>query len=260
MGPTKESPLEWTGYATKAAEILVLSVVVYFTLELLRGSRGAGVFRGTLIIFAVCVVGGLFITQYARLNTLNFLLNKFLAVFATMLIVVFQPELRRGLTRLGQRPLFVIQHRRETAMIREVIKAISNMSQNKVGALITFERELGLKTYAEAATQLDAEVTAELLHTIFWPGTPLHDGAVIIREQRVVAAGCLFPLTERPGLQPTMGTRHRAAIGVTEESDAVSLVVSEETGQISLAVRGQITQNLDPDRVQELLTDLLTNR
>jgi diadenylate cyclase len=101
-------------------------------------------------------------------------------------------------------------------------------------------------------------VTAELLHTIFWPGTPLHDGAVIIREQRVVAAGCLFPLTEQPGLLPTMGTRHRAAIGVTEESDAVSLVVSEETGQISLAVRGQITQNLDVDRVQELLTDLLT--
>ena len=252
--------MEWYSYAAKAAEILVLSVAIYFILELLRGSRGAGVFRGTLIIFAVCVVGGLFITQAGQLYRLNFLLNKFLAVFATLLIVVFQPELRRGLTRLGQQPLFVIQHRRETAMIREVVRAVANMSQNKIGALITFERELGLKSYAEAATHLDAEVTAELLHTIFWPGTPLHDGAVIIREQRVVAAGCLFPLTEQPGLSPTMGTRHRAAIGVTEESDAVSLVVSEETGRISLAVKGQITQNLDVERVQELLTDLLTNR
>ena len=252
--------MEWYSYAAKAAEILVLSVAIYFVLELLRGSRGAGVFRGTLIIFAVCVVGGLFITQAGQLYRLNFLLNKFLAVFATLLIVVFQPELRRGLTRLGQQPLFVIQHRRETAMIREVVRAVANMSQNKIGALITFERELGLKSYAEAATHLDAEVTAELLHTIFWPGTPLHDGAVIIREQRVVAAGCLFPLTEQPGLSPTMGTRHRAAIGVTEESDAVSLVVSEETGRISLAVKGQITQNLDVERVQELLTDLLTNR
>ena len=252
--------MEWYGYAANAVEILVLSVVVYYTLELLRDSRGAGVFRGTLIIFAVCVVGGLIITEYAHLSTLNFLISKFLTVFATVLIVVFQPELRRGLTRLGQRPLFVIQHRRETAMIREVIQAVGTMSEHKIGALITFERELGLRSYAEAATQLDAEVTAELLHTIFWPGTPLHDGAVIIHSQRVVAAGCLFPLTEKPGLSPMMGTRHRAAIGITEDSDAVSLVVSEETGQISLAVRGQITQNLELDRVQELLTDLLTNK
>jgi diadenylate cyclase len=132
--------LEWYTYAAKAVEILVMAVVVYYTLELLRGSRGAGVFRGTLIIFAVCIVGGLFITQYAQLYRLHFLLNKVLAVFATLLIVVFQPELRRGLTRLGQQPLFVIQHRRATAMIREVVKAAANMSQNKIGALITFER------------------------------------------------------------------------------------------------------------------------
>ena len=134
------------------------------------------------------------------------------------------------------------------------------MSQNQVGALITFERELGLKSYVEAASQLDAEVTAELLYTIFWPGTPLHDGAVIIRQQRLVAAGCLFPLTEQPGLSPTLGTRHRAAIGVTEESDAVSVVVSEETGRISLAVKGQLTQNLDPQRLGELLKDLLIGK
>ena len=246
--------LEWVA---KAAEILVLAVLVYYALELLRGSRGAGVFRGTLIVFAVCVVGGLFITQYIKLYRLHFLLNKFLAIFAIMLVVVFQPELRRGLIRLGQQPLFALQRRRETAMIREVVKALSTMSEHKVGGLITFERELGLKSYAEGGTQLDAEVSAQLLYAIFWPGSPLHDGAVIIRNQRVVAAGCLFPLTEKPGLDPTVGTRHRAAIGVTEESDAVSLVVSEETGRISVAVRGQITQNLEPQRIHELLTDLL---
>lgn len=251
--------LEWLyTYGAMAVEIVVLTVVVYYVLELLRGSRGAGVFRGSLIVFAVCVVGGLFFTQYVRLYRLHFLLNKFLTIFAIMLIVVFQPELRRGLIRLGQQPLFALQRRRETAMIREVIKAIMTMATNKVGALITFERELGLKSYAEGGTPLDAEVTAALLYTIFWPGSPLHDGAVIIRRGRAVAAGCLFPLTEKPGLAPTMGTRHRAAIGVTEESDAVSLVVSEETGQVSLAVRGQITQDLEVQRVKELLTDLLT--
>ena len=246
-------------WLTSLAEILVLAVLVYYVLELLRGSRGAGVFRGTLIVFVVCVVGGLFITQYAGLARLHFLLNRFLTIFAIILVVVFQPELRRGLIRLGQQPLFAMQRRLETAMIREVIKALETLAEHKVGALITFERELGLKTYTEGGTPLDAEVTATLLYAIFWPGSPLHDGAVIIRRQRVVAAGCLFPLTEKPGLSPSMGTRHRAAIGITEESDAVSLVVSEETGHISLAVRGNITQNLELERVKELLTDLLTS-
>lgn len=244
-------------YGAAAFEILVLSVIMYFALELLRGSRGAGVFRGTVIVFVLVVLGGLLISREPRLYRLDYLLNRLLTVFAVMMVVVFQPELRRGLIRLGERPLFAMLKRRESAMIREVVQAAKTLSENKIGALVTFERDLGLKSYAEGGTRLDAQVSSDLLYTIFWPGTPLHDGAVIIREHRVVAAGCLFPLTEKPGLPVTMGTRHRAAIGITEESDAVSVVVSEETGRISLAVHGQITQNITPARLQEMLSDLL---
>jgi diadenylate cyclase len=147
--------------------------------------------------------------------------------------------------------------RRQSAMIRETVAAVEQMSESHIGALITFEREIGLKTYIEGGTSLDAEVTAELLNTVFWPGSPLHDGAVIIAEHRVVAAGCLFPLTERPGLSRSMGTRHRAGIGVTEESDAVSLIVSEETGRVSIAVGGQISENVPLERLGSILTDLV---
>jgi len=147
--------------------------------------------------------------------------------------------------------------RRETAVIRAVVDAVRQMSERRIGALITFEREIGLKTYIEGGVQLDAEVSSGLLNTVFWPGSPLHDGAIIIAEQRIVAAGCLFPLSEKPGLAKSMGTRHRAGIGVTEESDAVSLIVSEETGRVSVAVGGQVTENVPLERLGSVLTDLV---
>jgi diadenylate cyclase len=195
--------------------------------------------------------------HYTQLYGIVYLLQQFLTLFAFVLIVVFQPELRRGLIRLGQRPLLGSVYRRETRMIREVVDAVGRMSEHRIGALIAFEREIGLKSYIEGGTRLDAEVSSSLLGSIFYPNSPLHDGAVIISEQRIVAAGCLFPLTEKPGLAKSLGTRHRAGIGVTEESDAVTLVVSEETGRVSVAVGGQLTENVPLDRLAQVLTDVV---
>ena len=241
-------------------EVLLIAVVIYYILRMLRGSRGAGILRGILILYALAfVVVGLF-ERYSQLYSITYLLDQFLKLFAFVLIIVFQPELRRGLIRLGQRPLLGTVRRRETAMIREVVSAAQKISEKHIGALLTFEREIGLKTYVEGGTRLDAEVTGELLTSIFFPGSPLHDGATIIAEQRVVAAGCLFPLSEKPGLAKSMGTRHRAGIGVTEESDAVSLIVSEETGRVSVAVSGQVTENVPIERLGSVLTDLIVQQ
>lgn len=238
-------------------EILLIAVVIYYILTSLRGSRGAGILRGILIVYTLAFVVVSFLGRYSTLYSITYLLDQFLKLFAFVLIIVFQPELRRGLIRLGQRPLLGAVFRRETAMIREVVTATRQMSESQIGALITFEREIGLKTYVEGGTRIDAEVTSGLLTTVFHPGSPLHNGAVIIAEQRVVAAGCLFPLSEKPGLSKTMGTRHRAGIGITEESDAVSIIVSEETGRVSVSVGGQVTENIPIDRLSSVLTDLV---
>lgn len=247
----------WIGdYWQVAVEITLIAVVIYYVLKMLRGSRGAGILRGVFLLFAVAFLLG-FLWRFTDMYRITYLLEQFLKLFVFVLIIVFQPELRRGLVRLGQRSLLGSVFRRETAMIREVVDAVHRMSEYRIGALITFEREIGLKTYIEGGTRLDAEVTSGLLGAIFYPGGPLHDGAAIISEQRVVAAGCLFPLSEKTGLAKTMGTRHRAGIGVTEESDAVSLIVSEESGRVSVAVGGRLTENVPLDRVASVLTDLV---
>lgn len=238
-------------------EVLLIAVAIYYVLQALRGSRGAGVLRGLVVVFTVAFLLVSVLLAYSEFYRITYLLQQFLTLSAFVLIVVFQPELRRGLIRLGQQSLLGSVFRRETEMIREVTDAVQRMSEYRIGALITFEREIGLKTYVEGGTPIDAEVTSGLLTTIFHPGSPLHDGAVIIAEQRVLAAGCLFPLSEKPGLSKTMGTRHRAGIGVTEESDAASLIVSEETGRVSVAVGGQVTENVPLDRVGSVLTDLV---
>ena len=240
-----------------AVEVLLIAVVIYYVLRALQGSRGAGILRGVFVLFAAVFGVAIVLARYSEMYRLTYLLEQGLTLFAFILIVVFQQELRRGLVRLGQRSLLGSVYRRETAMIREVTEAVRRMSEYRIGALITFEREIGLKTYIEGGVRLDAEGTTALLGSIFYPGGPLHDGAAIISEQRVVAAGCLFPLTEKTGLSKTMGTRHRAGIGVTEESDAVSLIVSEETGRVSVAVGGQLTENVPLDRVASVLTDLV---
>ena len=237
-------------------EILLIAAVMYLILRVLRGSRGAGLLRGILILFTLAFVGVSLLARYSELYRITYLLDQFLKLFAFVLIIVFQPELRRGLIRIGQRPFFW-HVQREADVIREVAEAVRYMAENRIGALMAFEREIGLGTYIESGTRVDSEVTKGLITTIFWPNSPLHDGATIISERRIAAAGCLFPLSERPDLSMTMGMRHRAGIGITEESDAVSLIVSEETGRVSVVVRGQLTENIPLDHLESVLNGLI---
>jgi diadenylate cyclase len=174
------------------------------------------------------------------------------------MVILFQPELRRGLIRFGQAPVMRTLLRGEEAIFDQVAEAAEQLSRHKIGALIAFQREVGLDDFIEGGTRLDAEVTTELIMTIFWPDTPLSDGGLVLQNMRMVAAGCLFPLSENPAIDRRLGTRHRAAIGLTEDTDAVCVIVSEETGIISLAVGGQIIRSLDKEQLVNRLRHLLT--
>jgi len=234
-------------------EILLIAVVIYYILKTLQGGRGVGLLRGIFILFTLVYITLSLLARYSDMYRLTYLLNQFLGLFAFVLIIVFAPELRRGLMRIGQRPLFSTVFRREAAVIAEVVAAARHMSERRIGALIAFEREVGLRNYAETGTAVDSEVTAALLNTIFWPGGPLHDGAVIISQAKIAAAACILPNTEREELGYVLGTRHRAAIGLTEVSDALVIVVSEETRAVSLAHDGEIRRGLS---IEDLTTEL----
>jgi diadenylate cyclase len=171
------------------------------------------------------------------------------------LLVIFQPELRRGLMRLGRNPVIGRLVARDARVVEEVVKAALTLSKDRIGALITFEGNVALDSYVSAGVIINSDVKAELIDTIFWPGSALHDGAIVIREERIAAGCCLFPLTENPEVSRHLGTRHRAAIGLTEETDALCVVVSEETGTISVAHGGKLVRELDEESLRGTLKD-----
>ena len=236
-----------------ALEIFLIYLALYGALRFLRGTRGEGIFKGLAVLTVVVITFVVLITQKLQLDRVNFLLGRLLAASVFALIIIFQPELRRGLVRLGQNPLFANFFPSEGGVIEEVVEAVTRMARNRVGVLIALERETGLRTYIEGGLAMDAEVRAKLLETIFFPGTPLHDGAVIIRGDRIAAAGCLFPLSENPEMVKGLGTRHRAGVGLSEETDALTIMVSEETGQISVAVGGKLERDVDRDTLETFL-------
>jgi diadenylate cyclase len=238
-------------YLRIAAEIAILFTFIYSGLYYLRGTRGSYILAGLLTMLILLT----FIAELLNLDVISWLLQSLWAVFAGVLIVIFQPELRRAFAQLGSRSFARRMKKRET--INEVVTAAINLSNQRVGALIVFEREIGMRTIINNAVVIDAALNHYLLETIFQPRTPLHDGGVIIRNNLIVAAHCIFPLTHDVELQKTMGTRHRAAIGITEETDAIAVVVSEETGAISLACRGRLKKNVGPDRIARYLNSLL---
>jgi len=230
-------------------EILLLAGVIYYLLLLFRGTRGAAVFMG--LVVALLIVGA--ITQLFQFHVINWLLDKFLAFLAIAVLVIFQPELRRLLAELGSQYLFGgVQERGE--LIDVLVETSKSLSQKKCGALIAVEREVGFRGITDRGVAINAKATPELLGTIFFPNTPLHDGGVVINGDQVVAAACIFPLTQRESISPSIGTRHRAAIGITEETDAVAVVVSEETGDISVAHRGHLVKGLDPEGLRAFLS------
>ena len=238
-------------------DIALVSILIYEFLKLIRGTRAVQMAVGSLL-----VIGLFYVSQLAPLQTLNWLIRNMLVYVAFAAIVIFQSDIRRALAHFGQAPFFRYFNRQEAAdeTIEEVVVAATMLSQQKVGAIFAIEREIGLRNYIESGIPLDATLTYDLLVTIFRPGSPLHDGAVIPQEGRVAAAACFLPLTVNPRLSRELGTRHRAAIGLTEESDAAAVVVSEETGKISISLDGQIERGLSPDDLRTRLRGLIQQR
>ena len=238
-------------------DIAVVSVLIYEFLKLIRGTRAVQMAVGSLL-----VIGLFYLSQLAPLQTLNWLIRNMLVYVGFAAIVIFQSDIRRALAHFGQAPFFRYFNRQEAAneTIEEVVVAATMLSQQKVGAIFAIEREIGLRNYIESGIPLDAALTYDLLVTIFRPGSPLHDGAVILQEGRIAAAACFLPLTVNPRLSRELGTRHRAAIGLTEESDAAAVVVSEETGIISIALNGEIERGLTPDDLRARLRTLIQQR
>ena len=231
-------------------EILVLSVVFYYIIQFLRGTRGAQVLLG----FVTAVVVMLLLTRLFNLDTLNWLLQQLSVYLVIAFLIIFQPEIRRALAELGKQHVFATTLR-ERGVLDEIVQAVSRLAADKIGALIAIEREIGTRAVQETGTRMDSVVTAELLATIFFPHTPLHDGGVIIEGDRIRAAACVFPLSSRD--IGKIGTRHRAAVGISEETDAVVVVVSEETGAISLAYKGRLIRGLDEARLRRILSSVL---
>lgn len=240
-------------------EILLLWYIFYLILLFIKGTRAFQVLKGLVIIFVVAAAVVFFVTQKLELYALNWIIERLLAIMVVVLIILFQPEIRQGLARIGQRGVFSLAVL-EQYTIQEIVNAAFMLCKKKIGAIIAIERDASLRIYIESGIALDANVTSELIDTIFMPNTPLHDGGIVIRSERIVAAGCLFPLTDNPHISKRLGTRHRAAIGLSEETDAICVVVSEETGSISLAVDGKLTQDLDREGLEKMLRSLCNMR
>jgi len=240
-------------------ELLILWAGCYFVLRFLRGSLGLGILRGVLIaaLTLILVVQVVFDRFGWTLPRLELLLRPSLAILVPCVVILFQPELRRAFTRLGETRAFQRLSPGTASLGRIVAEAAERMSRRRVGALIAIERATGLQTYMEGSVQFDAELRPQLLESIFQPGGPLHDGAVLIRDGRIVAAGCLLPLSENPDIGADYGTRHRAGVGVTEDTDALAVVVSEETGNISVAARGELQRVKSARELATLIDDAL---
>ncbi len=240
-------------------EISLLWAGIYVLLRSLKGTRGLGVLRGSIGILVFLYLAGRVLALLGfPVDRLLFLIESLVTVALTGLIVLFQPELRRGLTRLGERPLSWLSGPVVgTESVSPIARAAGNMSRRRIGALVVLERSVGISGIVESGVQLSADVTAPLLESIFYPNAPMHDGAVVVRGGRVVAAKCLLPLSDTTDLGAELGTRHRAAVGVTEETDAIVVVVSEQTGRISVAHHGRIRPMRDTRELESTISTIL---
>lgn len=245
------------GLIVVTVELLLIGVVVWWVLRFLRGTRGARLIKGVALLLVTVYVVIQLLPENLEWERIRFLYGKFLWFVFIAVVVAFQPELRRALIQIGQTRLF----RGETGEIEEVIESLVDssayLSRNKIGSVVAIERTVGLGAVIETGTSLDAELTASVLNSIFYPGSALHDMGVIIRNERVAAAGCQFPLAESDDVDPSLGSRHRAALGLAQETDAVVMVVSEETGRISLACEGQLYIGLELEGLRGMLRQLL---
>lgn len=235
-------------------EILILWIVYYRIFVFFEGTRSFQVLTGIIYI-----IGAFLISQLMGFDTLNWLLTKLFGISIIAILIIFQQELRHGLARLGQQHLFTValEESEIVAVIEEITAAVFKMSQNGVGGIIAIERETKLKTYIESGLVLDAKISAEMLTTIFSPQSPMHDGGVVIRGDRILASACLFPLSDNPSFSKVVGTRHRAALGLSENTDAIVILISEETTEISIACDGKFTKIDTREKLISTLTHML---
>lgn len=236
-------------------DIFVVAFGVYWLLLLIRGTRAMQIITGLFFLLGLSLTASIL-----NLETVNWLLEHFLASVVLIIVVLFQHDIRRALAQMGRGFFASAPEYEESTLLEEIVRAAQILSQKRVGALILLQRESNLDDQIETGTAIDAEVTKELLTSIFLPYSPLHDGAVLIRRGRIAYAGCILPLTRRTDLPDGLGTRHRAAVGVTEETDAVVIVVSEETSAISVVTRGELIRSLDAPKLRSVLSELLTTR
>ena len=245
------------GWWQVGIELLIIGLFVYSIMRFLRGTRGERMIKGTGFLLVVLYLVVRFIGSELKLERINFLYGKFLFFASFAAVVVFQPEIRRALMRLGETRFF----RSFSVQLNEDIEALVEsalfLSRRKIGALIAIEREVGLGGIAESGTRINADLSAAMLNTVFWPNSPLHDLGVIVSQGRIMYAGVQFPLAESGDLERELGSRHRAAVGMSQESDAVVLVVSEQSGDISIADRGQLLRRLSGDQLRTILSELL---
>jgi uncharacterized protein (TIGR00159 family) len=235
-------------------DMLIIGFVVYQLVLLIRGTRAVQMITG-LVVLAALYQGA----QFFELYTVNWILDSVGNVVLIVIVVVFQQDIRRMLTQVGTGPVFsAVRRVRQGQAIEEIVRAAVMLAARRIGALVVLARDVGLNDYMEGGTRLDSQVTKEIILSIFLPASPLHDGALVIQEGRIVAAGCFLPLTTNPNVSKTLGTRHRAAIGLTEETDAVVIVVSEEEGKMSLVREGRITRDLDAGILRSTLQQLFT--
>jgi diadenylate cyclase len=249
----RRPPIGWWDIA----DILVVSILIYELLKLIRGTRAVQMAVGGALL------GGLFYgSRGPHLETVNWLIRNLAGYIVFAVIVLFQSDIRRALAHFGRAPFFRYFAKTAAAedSVEELVVAAGLLASKRVGAIIAVERQIGLRNYIEGGIQLDAVLTYDLLQSIFLPTSPLHDGAVIVQGDRVAAAACFLPLTVNPKLSKELGSRHRAAIGLTEENDAVAIVVSEETGSVSIVVDGQIERGLDADALRGRLRSLILQR
>ena len=244
-------PAPWSTISV-ALDILLVAVVIYQVLVLIRGTRAAPMLAGVAVVAII-----FYLARVGELTTLNWLISRLAPYVLFALIVVFQSEIRHLLANVGRRLRLGRGSTSESDTYDDIVLAANLFSQHQTGALIVIEREIGLRTYIESGVPLDARLSYDLLATIFRPSAPLHDGAVIVQKERVAAAACFLPLSMNPVLSTQLGTRHRAGMGITEETDAIAVIVSEETGAISVAVGGKIERDLSVEQLRERLSSEL---
>lgn len=236
-------------------DILLVATIFYKIYEMLQDTRAITLMKGVLILLLLAWVANL-----VELHVISWLLTKIITLLLVALPVVFQPELRRALERIGQGKFLgssvYLNDEEANILVNEIDKAVFNMASKKIGALLVMEREIGINEIVDTGVRIDGLVTADFLGNVFIPNTPLHDGAAVVRGNRLIAAGCLLPLTENRSLSTELGTRHRAAIGLSEQCDALIIVVSEETGTVSIAENGRIIRHLNPDSLRQRLRPL----